>query len=187
MGRDEAILRAAAELFLERGFSRVTVDEIGAQAGVSGPAIYHHFKGKDEILATLFDKAMDDLLLLVGPSDPADPREALDRLVEAQAEFALTDIVLVSVYAREARSLVDPWRRQASRRQRQHVDRWLDAMRACYPRRSEEELLSAAHAVIGLSLSVATWEQAALRTEGLRELLVELMHGALERLESPAA
>ncbi|HEX4107440.1 MAG TPA: helix-turn-helix domain-containing protein [Solirubrobacteraceae bacterium] len=185
MGRDEAILRAAAELFLERGFGGVTVDEIGARAGVSGPAVYHHFASKDEILATLFDQAMDDLLLLVDTPAGDDPHEVLESLVVAQAAFALTDLVLVSVYAREARSLAEPWRRQASRRQRQHVDRWLDAMRACYPQREESELLSAAHAVIGLSLSVATWEQAALQTPGLQELLAELMRGALDRLNAP--
>ena len=40
------LLAVAAQLFAERGFANVTVDDIGAAAGVSGPALYHHFDGK---------------------------------------------------------------------------------------------------------------------------------------------
>src|ERR1700728_3276921 len=112
MSRDSEILRAAAELFLEHGYAKVRVDDIGARAGISGPAIYHHFGSQDEILATLFDQPMDHLLLLVGPTRDGDPHEQLRALLVAQAEFAVTDRVLVSVYAREGRSLIEPWRRQ---------------------------------------------------------------------------
>lgn len=63
MERDERILEAAEMLFFERGFDGVGVDEIGQAAGVSGSAIYRHFQGKNEILATLFDRAIDALLL----------------------------------------------------------------------------------------------------------------------------
>jgi AcrR family transcriptional regulator len=51
--RAKKILEAAVELFYERGFAAVGVDDIGERAGVAGPAIYRHFRGKDEILATL--------------------------------------------------------------------------------------------------------------------------------------
>ena len=56
--RDRAILDSAKRLFYERGYDGVGVDEIGAASGVTGPAIYRHFTGKEEILATLFDEAM---------------------------------------------------------------------------------------------------------------------------------
>ena len=48
--RQRKILDVAAQLFHEKGFHGVGIDEIGRQAGVSGPAVYRHFKGKDEIL-----------------------------------------------------------------------------------------------------------------------------------------
>ncbi|MDX6428827.1 MAG: hypothetical protein QOE54_1193, partial [Streptosporangiaceae bacterium] len=38
MGRDRAILDAAAEAFYEKGFHGVGVDELGARAGLSGPS-----------------------------------------------------------------------------------------------------------------------------------------------------
>ncbi|MCW3040419.1 MAG: TetR/AcrR family transcriptional regulator, partial [Solirubrobacterales bacterium] len=52
--RGSKILAAALRLFHERGFHAVSVDEIGEAAGATGAAIYRHFTGKEEILATLF-------------------------------------------------------------------------------------------------------------------------------------
>ncbi len=38
------ILKAAKDLFYERSFAAVGVDEIGQRAGVTGPMIYSHFR-----------------------------------------------------------------------------------------------------------------------------------------------
>jgi AcrR family transcriptional regulator len=54
--RERQILDAAAALFYEKGFHGVGVDEIGQRVGISGPALYRHFKGKDQILAALLAK-----------------------------------------------------------------------------------------------------------------------------------
>ena len=62
VSRDRQILDTAAALFYEKGFHGVGVDEIGERVGISGPALYRHFSGKDEILATLFNEAMDELI-----------------------------------------------------------------------------------------------------------------------------
>jgi AcrR family transcriptional regulator len=170
MSRDKAILAAASQLFYARGYDAVSVDEIGAAAGVTGPAIYRHFDGKEEILTTLFDSAMDRLLQLAGrPED--DPRAELDALIEAQIAFALDDRELLSIYAREDRSLTPQARRRLHRRERQYVDRWIGALERCHPESEEAELVVAAHAMIGLVLSVANWPESVLRTPGLRELL----------------
>lgn len=48
-----AILEAAMDLMARQGFSRTTLDEIAAAAGVSKGAIYWHFKGKDDLLAAI--------------------------------------------------------------------------------------------------------------------------------------
>ena len=53
--KKEIIMDAALNLFSEKGYAAVGVDEIGAEAGVKGPAIYHYFKGKEAILNDLVD------------------------------------------------------------------------------------------------------------------------------------
>lgn len=179
--RQRAILDAAKSLFYLRGFDGVGVDEIGEAAGISGPAIYRHFDGKDDILAALFDEAMDRLLLIVEPPTN-DPAADLMKLIRGQAEFALSDRELLSIYAREDRALSGATRRRLHRRQRQHVDRWVDSLRRCYPTRSEEHLLAAAHAIIGMLISPAHWPAGVLRTERLEELMVDLAEHSLAGL-----
>jgi AcrR family transcriptional regulator len=48
--RTEQVARAAADLFQEFGYQNVSIDRIGAAVGLTGPAVYRHFKGKHEIL-----------------------------------------------------------------------------------------------------------------------------------------
>ena len=47
------LLAAAERLFAERGFLAVRLEDIGAAAGVSGPAIYRHFPNKEALLVEL--------------------------------------------------------------------------------------------------------------------------------------
>lgn len=179
MTRDRQILRAAERLFFERGYGAVGVDLIGAEAGVTGPAIYSHFRGKADILAALFDEAMDRLLELVGPVRD-DAHSEVDHLIHSTAAFALEKRQLLTVYLREDRALDQDARRRFRRRQRAFVERWVDALERLYPGDSRQQLTSVAHAVIGMLMSVTTWPRAALRTEGLAELLAELGFNALE-------
>jgi AcrR family transcriptional regulator len=178
MTRDRQILRVAERLFFERGYGAVGVDLIGAEAGVTGPAIYSHFRGKADILAALFDEAMDRMLALAG-SVRDDPREELEHLVGTNAQFALEKRELLTVYVHEDRALEGDARRRFRRRQRAYVERWVDALAQLHPDRSRQELTSVAHAVIGLLTSVTMWPREALRTEDLADLLTGLGLGAL--------
>ncbi len=60
--RRSALLAAAARLFAERGFDGVTLEEIGAAAGVSGPAVYRHLAGKQALLGAILVDVSERLL-----------------------------------------------------------------------------------------------------------------------------
>ena len=45
-----AILKAARELFAERGFDRATLRTIAERAGIGASSIYRHFQSKEELL-----------------------------------------------------------------------------------------------------------------------------------------
>lgn len=54
----ERLLRAAGQVFAERGYAGATVPEIARVAGYTTGAVYSNFEGKEELFLTLMDKAM---------------------------------------------------------------------------------------------------------------------------------
>ncbi|MBI5261581.1 MAG: TetR/AcrR family transcriptional regulator [Bradyrhizobium sp.] len=51
----ERILEAAYKLFRRRGYGRVTMDDIAAEARLTKRTLYHHFHSKDQLLAQVLD------------------------------------------------------------------------------------------------------------------------------------
>jgi AcrR family transcriptional regulator len=182
--RERQILDAAAALFYDKGFHGVGVDEIGERVGVSGPALYRHFAGKDQILASLFSETMDELILATAVVY-TDPERDLERLVRHHVEFAIEQRHLINVYQREEKSLVEPWRRHFQRRQRVYASRWEDALRRCFPDADADQIAAAAQASIGMIHSVAHWPRRARRATDLADLLFGLVRQGLSTLSHP--
>jgi mycofactocin system transcriptional regulator len=66
----EKIVKAALELFSRQGFSRTTVDEIAAAAGVGRRTIFRYFPSKNDIVMSDFDRVLERLRGALGESDP---------------------------------------------------------------------------------------------------------------------
>src|SRR6187549_3256769 len=101
--RREQILATAAELFAARGFHGVSVADIGAACGISGPALYKHFASKDAVLAEML-VSISEQLLTVGrkrSAGAATPEAALAALVEWHVDFALRQRALIVVQDRD--------------------------------------------------------------------------------------
>jgi AcrR family transcriptional regulator len=179
--RSEQILRTAMHLFHERGFDGVGVDLIGEKAGVSGPAIYRYFSGKDEILMTLLDEAIDRVLMSTGGQFD-DPREELEHLVRGHVQRALEERELMSVWTRERNSIPKAYRSRLSARIKRYIDRWVDCLHACYPNQSRDVLNAAVHATHGLIDSTSMWPEKSLRTAGLADILTGMALQGLEWL-----
>lgn len=181
MNRERAILDAAAELFYESGFHGVGMDAIGERAGLSGPAIYRTFAGKDEILATLLHETLDHLITSTAVVSD-DPQRDLEELVRHEIEVTVSNRHLISIYQREVRSLVEPWKRQYQRRMRTYAERWELAVRRRYPEASPERVVMSVQAVLGLIHSVTYWPSAALDLPGLPAFVRSLALGSLDVL-----
>jgi len=132
VARDVKILREAADLFRKRGFAAVGVDEIGRSAGITGPAIYRHFKGKDDILGALFDEGMDELFEATAGSFD-DSWEELRHLATEHAMYVLNHPRLAGVWIHEERSLTGQHKRRFFRRARKYVERWSQVVARCQP------------------------------------------------------
>jgi AcrR family transcriptional regulator len=179
--RDRKILDTAAAVFHEKGFHGVGVDELGTRAGLSGPALYRHFSGKDEILAALFNEALDQLLSATAPMYD-DPDKDLERLVRHHVAFAVEHRHLVNVYQREDRSLVEPWKRLFDRRRRQYIAKWETAVARCYPKASKPEVAAGTQACLGVIFSIAYWPTTLAQTPTLADLVTSFAINGLSAL-----
>ena len=134
--RREQILATAAELFAARGFHGVSVADLGAACGISGPALYKHFVSKDAVLAEML-VSISERLLSVGRERVAaadgDPGAALRALVDWHVDFALRHRALIVVQDRDWESLPVEAREQVRALQRAYVDLWAAEHRRLVP------------------------------------------------------
>lgn len=102
--RREQLLRAAAQSFRRHGFAAVGINDIGADAGVVGPAIYRYFESKIEILVTLISRLEEWITLesIRALRDADHDADALHRLVSAYVRIAMENPDLISVAVTEA-------------------------------------------------------------------------------------
>lgn len=56
------ILDAAISVFAEKGFHRSRISDIAERAGVADGTIYLYFRNKDELLLTIFEEKMEELI-----------------------------------------------------------------------------------------------------------------------------
>lgn len=135
-------------MFAEFGYHGVSIEDLGASVGISGPAVYKHFSSKDALLAALLIGISEDLLQngRVEVAGASSPSEALERLVDKHLEFSLTEPDLIRVQDRDLASLGQNDEQQVRRLQRAYVELWVDQLAPL----SRTEARARAHAVFGL-------------------------------------
>jgi AcrR family transcriptional regulator len=151
--RREEILEIAVGLFAARGYHGVSMDDIGAAAGVTGPALYHHFAGKEAMLAAALNPVSEGLLQggrARVEEHPGDPAAALGSLVEFHVTFALANPAVIALHLHELDRLPEDPRRQIRRLQRLYVEVWVQTLTALRTELSAEEARVLAHAAFGL-------------------------------------
>ncbi|MDQ3475986.1 MAG: TetR/AcrR family transcriptional regulator [Actinomycetota bacterium] len=150
--RDE-ILRVAAQLFAERGFHGVGVDDIGAAAGITGPGIYRHFESKDAILAEMLVR-ISERLLAGGRARveeaKGNPLSALTGLIAWQTDFALSNPALIIVQDRDLANVAEGDRRRVRQLQRRYVEVWVATLTRLHPSTGQDQIRARAHALFGL-------------------------------------
>jgi TetR/AcrR family fatty acid metabolism transcriptional regulator len=101
----EAILRAAIKVFANNGYFNSKVSDIAGEAGIADGTVYLYFKSKDEILHSIFDRAMGEFIdegrsELESITKPAD---RLRRIAELHLEKLGTDRDMAIVFQVELR------------------------------------------------------------------------------------
>lgn len=151
--RREEILEIAVGLFASRGYHGVSMDDIGTAAGVTGPALYHHFAGKEAMLAAALTPVSEGLLsggkARVEACD-GDVRKALAELVDFHVEFALANPAVIALHLHELDRLPEEPRREIRRLQRQYVEEWVQVLTVLRKELTAAQARVLAHAAFGL-------------------------------------
>lgn len=104
--REQEILRAAAHLIREHGYSNVSMDEIATEVGVSKPTLYQHFRRKDDMIAATMIRSMqemDEFIVQMGQQPVIDKLAAILRhMLEQQHAPEHIPAVIVQHHVIEA-------------------------------------------------------------------------------------
>ena len=111
-----AITRAALSTFCTRGYGVATLEEIGAQVGLTRAGVLHHFRSKGELLAAVVEPyrtALADLLSRARADDPptqSQRHELLTSVTDLLLEHrAVLRLLANDVSARVQLGLGDQW------------------------------------------------------------------------------
>jgi AcrR family transcriptional regulator len=178
--RDE-ILLAAAQLFDEKGYHATGMDDIGSVAGMTGPAIYRHFKSKEDLLETLLLDSMGafvDRATAIVATVP-DPADAIDALVADYIAALFESPGLAAVAAYERRNLRPEIRAEVGRAERSNFDAWAGPLAAIHPGRSAAELRAMVQGACAMAVAMAAARGGLNRTARIA-LITEMVHRALD-------
>ena len=101
-----ALITAARDLFGSRGFADTSLDDVVAAALVTKGALYHHFRGKEDLFAAVYEQVLRDVSdRVVAEFLLPDPWQALligsDLWIDAHLDPAVQRIVM-----RDARAVL---------------------------------------------------------------------------------
>lgn len=106
LARREQIVMAAIRCVAAEGFHKTTMAHVIQESGLSAGAVYGYFRGKDELIAAIADRAvglisgaLEDLRGHDPLPGPVEVLAAFAQTVESQAREAGVDITRVAVAA----------------------------------------------------------------------------------------
>ncbi|WP_054816082.1 TetR/AcrR family transcriptional regulator [Nocardia arizonensis] len=151
--KHELLLRKAVELFHDRGYPNVSVEEIATAAGLSAAsAVYRFYRGKSDLLAAAFRRAADRVSGAIGPAVAAatGPEAALTTLIEHYVAGSFEERALTFVYYTEFQHVPAEDRTSLRNIQRLSVEEWARLLRAVRPELSPAEARFLVHAAFAL-------------------------------------
>ena len=177
--RRQQILDTAATLFAERGFHGVSVHDIGGACGISGPALYKHFAGKDDILTQSLTAISEELLAEGRARSQAAPDagQALEALIAWHIDFALGHPALIVIQEREWTNLDATGRKEVRSLQLAYIDVWVDVVRRLRDDLDGAEARAVVQATFGLLNS--TPHSARISESAMRTRLARMARAAL--------
>jgi AcrR family transcriptional regulator len=137
----ERLIVAAAELFNTRGYDAVGIEDIGAAVGISGPAIYHHFASKGDLLNEIIGRNDQWIGHYISRAcaEGDSAEDSLALLMQYTVAFVSRSPAIAGTALSEARHLPGEQAKRYRRVHRAGVLRWARLIQAANPDTPEDE------------------------------------------------
>lgn len=180
--RREDLLAEATRLFAIHGYAGVSLEDLGAACGISGPAVYRHFSGKPAVLIALLVGVSQDMLeggrKVTAAGGGAE--EILRRLIAFHTDFALARPDIIQVQDRHLVTLPAAELQLVRKLQRAYIALWTEQLHQIHPAETNAVIRFRAHAAFGLLNSTAHSAHSPRTSKaGLRKLLNQMAASAL--------
>ena len=178
--RREQVLAAATGLFAQRGFHDVSMEDIGAAAGIAGPSVYRHFPSKAALMVAISHRAADRLALAAERAlQTSDERSALRRLAASYVHTILHTPELLVSFSADRVTMPDRDKADLLRVQRDYVAQWVALLSAVRPSLPPREAKITVHAALTIANDLARTRRVAARPHFEAELTA-LLHTVLD-------
>ncbi|MGB9035132.1 TetR family transcriptional regulator [Arthrobacter sp. UCD-GKA] len=180
--RREDLLAEATRLFAIHGYAGVSLEDLGAACGISGPAVYRHFSGKPAVLIALLVGVSEDMIeggrKVTAAGGSAE--EILKRLIAFHTDFALARPDIIQVQDRHLVTLPAAELQLVRKLQRAYIALWTEQLHQVHPEETNAVIRFRAHAAFGLLNSTAHSAHSPRTSKaGLRKLLNQMAASAL--------
>jgi AcrR family transcriptional regulator len=158
--KHELLLERAVELFHERGYPNVSVEDIAIAAGLpASSAVYRFYRSKGDILAAAFRRAADRVSAAIGPAIAASDsqEQALTTLIELYVTGSFAERDLTFVYYAEISNVPAEARTVLRNIQRLNVEEWAKLLAGVRPELTAAEARLLVHAALALVVDLGQW------------------------------
>ncbi|WEV26488.1 TetR/AcrR family transcriptional regulator [Streptomyces sp. 71268] len=156
----ESLLAVAVEVFNERGYDGTSMEHLSQAAGISKSSIYHHVKGKEELLRRAISRALDGLFGILREPGALEGA-AIDRLqyvVRRTAEVLMAELPYVTLLLRvRGNTDTERWAMERRREFDHEVAELLKTAAADGDLRPDVDVRLATRLLFGMINSIVEW------------------------------
>ncbi|SHL61278.1 TetR/AcrR family transcriptional regulator [Actinacidiphila paucisporea] len=181
----DSLLAVAVEVFNERGYDGTSMEDLSRAAGISKSSIYHHVRGKEELLNRAVGRALDGLFGILDQPEAEDGPAVrrLEFVIRRTAVVLMDELPYVTLLLRvRGNTTTERWAMERRREFDQRVAELLKEAVAEGDLRVDVEVRLATRLLFGMINSIAEWyrpaAKGALDREQVADAVVRLaFHG----------
>ncbi|NUS17972.1 MAG: TetR/AcrR family transcriptional regulator [Streptomyces sp.] len=182
----DSLLAVAVGVFNERGYDGTSMEDLSRAAGISKSSIYHHVRGKEELLNRAVGRALDGLFGILDQPEAADGPAVrrLEYVIRRTAVVLMDELPYVTLLLRvRGNTTTERW---AMERRREFDQRVADLLKAAVAEgdlRTDVEARLATRLLFGMINSIVEWyrptAKGALDQEQVADAVVRLAFDGL--------